>query len=435
MRPIAFAVPPCQCLKPLISRSSLWSMASNCANNKTRNPILVLIRHGETDWNRDGRAQGQLDNSRLTSHGAEQAQEAALALRNLKGVDQLLSSPLGRAMDTTKLLVKHSANDSLKDLKVEELSCLKEIWLPWQGLLKAEAKKAFSEYDQFWKDCDVNYEWDGNSPIGDLKDRARQFLKSARHYSEGKGGLTIAVAHNQMNRMILLEVLGCRDMPLGVLRQGNCCYNVIELADMPVLHLINYPALPTWRPCYKNDKDSIRLIMVAASSADECTEVLDELFAASEDEFGVEKLILAPANSPKAPSRALKSCAKSIEYSAQLEDLEDQVNNKCFREAILCGRSFLQSLPSIVGKGDTCVIAADPSALRALICAGLGAPECAARRLSFSSGGISVMHIAISNDNNQSGSIQTHLEIHNTSVRKIDRDLLPRRIDDIWSQK
>ncbi|HEX2923305.1 MAG TPA: histidine phosphatase family protein, partial [Chloroflexota bacterium] len=59
---------------------------------------LLLVRHGQTDWNLDGRYQGRVDVP-LNGAGLEQA---ALLARDLAGrqIDLLISSPLRRAMDT-----------------------------------------------------------------------------------------------------------------------------------------------------------------------------------------------------------------------------------------------------------------------------------------------------------------------------------------------
>eukprot|EP01056_Protomagalhaensia_sp_Gyna25_P002751 Protomagalhaensia_sp_Gyna_25__2750@NODE_2583_length_998_cov_275_153285_g2145_i0_p1_GENE_NODE_2583_length_998_cov_275_153285_g2145_i0NODE_2583_length_998_cov_275_153285_g2145_i0_p1_ORF_typecomplete_len179_score19_93His_Phos_1/PF00300_22/1_1e42_NODE_2583_length_998_cov_275_153285_g2145_i0334870 len=69
--------------------------------------IIVLLRHGETDYNKEGRLQGRLDIP-LNETGKEQSREAANALRTLMDplapplCDSVYSSPLSRAMDTAK---------------------------------------------------------------------------------------------------------------------------------------------------------------------------------------------------------------------------------------------------------------------------------------------------------------------------------------------
>jgi 2,3-bisphosphoglycerate-dependent phosphoglycerate mutase/probable phosphoglycerate mutase len=63
---------------------------------------LILLRHGQTDYNVDGRMQGHLD-SHLTPTGHEQAAAAASVLAEL-APDRLISSDLRRAVDTAELV-------------------------------------------------------------------------------------------------------------------------------------------------------------------------------------------------------------------------------------------------------------------------------------------------------------------------------------------
>src|SRR4029079_18359550 len=73
-------------------------------------PVLYFVRHGETDWNRERRLQGQHDIP-LNALGRVQASRCGEVLRSLLGRDgrrveeyQYVSSPLGRARETMELL-------------------------------------------------------------------------------------------------------------------------------------------------------------------------------------------------------------------------------------------------------------------------------------------------------------------------------------------
>lgn len=65
---------------------------------------LILIRHGETDWNVKGRYQGQADPP-LNARGLAQAHQLARELRGL-GLDVLYTSPLRRALETAQVLAQ-----------------------------------------------------------------------------------------------------------------------------------------------------------------------------------------------------------------------------------------------------------------------------------------------------------------------------------------
>jgi len=61
---------------------------------------VFLARHGQTQWNLQGRRQGRLD-SPLTRTGVEQANRHAVVLQG-RGIDGIFTSPLGRAVTTAR---------------------------------------------------------------------------------------------------------------------------------------------------------------------------------------------------------------------------------------------------------------------------------------------------------------------------------------------
>lgn len=77
---------------------------------------VLLVRHGETEWNRVRRRQGQLD-SPLTADGRRHA-EVAASLCVGRGVDRVFSSPLGRAYDTAVIIsaILDSPTEVIDDL-------------------------------------------------------------------------------------------------------------------------------------------------------------------------------------------------------------------------------------------------------------------------------------------------------------------------------
>jgi broad specificity phosphatase PhoE len=98
---------------------------------------LILIRHGETDWNIEGRWQGQADVP-LNGHGRQQAIRIANTLAS-KDISAIYSSDLGRAIETAEALAR------LKGLSVHIDRRLREIHQgDWQGLLVTEIKARYA---------------------------------------------------------------------------------------------------------------------------------------------------------------------------------------------------------------------------------------------------------------------------------------------------
>ena len=105
---------------------------------------LILLRHGQTDYNVDGRMQGHLD-SHLTDAGHEQAAEAAPVLASL-APDRLVSSDLRRAVDTAEVV------GAACGLPVKFDPRLRETHLGyWQGRTVAEIERDYPGAIATWR--------------------------------------------------------------------------------------------------------------------------------------------------------------------------------------------------------------------------------------------------------------------------------------------
>jgi 2,3-bisphosphoglycerate-dependent phosphoglycerate mutase len=94
---------------------------------------ILLIRSGETDWNRAGKHQGWVA-SPLNAHGKRQAEKLARFLRNI-GIGALYSSDLARAKQTTEILVSQLGLTPVYDERLRERSVGQ-----WQGLTLGEIR-------------------------------------------------------------------------------------------------------------------------------------------------------------------------------------------------------------------------------------------------------------------------------------------------------
>lgn len=168
-------------------------------------PRLYFLRHGETDWNRDGRLQGQIDIP-LNARGQRQAGQAGLHLDTLirKEYGELPSlplylSPLGRARETAERV-----RDALgtPPSAFQEEPRLKEIAFgAWEGKTWAEirARDPIGARD---RDRDRwNYAPPGGESYAMVLDRVATWFESVREDA-------IVVAHGGIARVLLHHLGG-----------------------------------------------------------------------------------------------------------------------------------------------------------------------------------------------------------------------------------
>ena len=92
---------------------------------------LFVFRHGETDWNREGRIQGHLDIP-LNDRGRSQAQALIRTVSRLQ-IDSVLSSDLSRAHESARIVADALKTPVLKDSRLREIHLGK-----LQGMSKGE---------------------------------------------------------------------------------------------------------------------------------------------------------------------------------------------------------------------------------------------------------------------------------------------------------
>ena len=137
---------------------------------------IYLVRHGETEWNRAGRMQGQLD-SPLTERGRDQARRVGLLLRDLiddPAACTLIVSPLGRARQTAGIIAEAmeiSADRFAVDPLVREVT-----WGDWNGLTREEIIAADPAHWQRFRDRHWTVAAPGGESWAEMSERARQWL-------------------------------------------------------------------------------------------------------------------------------------------------------------------------------------------------------------------------------------------------------------------
>lgn len=151
---------------------------------------LLLVRHGETDWNRDGRWQGHSD-THLNDVGREQAARVA---GELDGVDVVYTSDLARARETADIVAARLGLPVRLDERLRERS-----FGAWEGKTGPEIEVEFRDAHARWRAGEGPGAEDAEA-FADFAARVQGFLADvlARHPDE----TVLVVAHGGSIRVI-----------------------------------------------------------------------------------------------------------------------------------------------------------------------------------------------------------------------------------------
>jgi len=201
---------------------------------------FLLIRHGETEWNRELIFRGRADIP-LSAKGREQAAQLAAALVNEK-IDAIYASPLFRARETAAPLaisrnLEVAASESLLDMNFGE----------WEGLSVKEVETRFPELFQLWQQHPELCVPPGGESLAQIRDRVKSGLHEwlTRH----PGQTVVLVTHRVVCKIMLCEVLGLDNSAFWRIQQDVCTLNRFcrEEKDYRLLNLNDTSHLVTGR--------------------------------------------------------------------------------------------------------------------------------------------------------------------------------------------
>jgi probable phosphoglycerate mutase len=193
---------------------------------------VIIVRHGQSSYNSQGRIQGRSDDSILTEKGKTDAAQVADILKNIP-IDAAYCSPLQRAKSTAEIIV--SGLDSAVTLQPDKQ--LMEIDLPlWENLFKEDVKANFPQEYRFWKDKPHELRMqiptdDGvkeHYPVLALYEQAKGFWQKL--LKEHQGDTVLIVAHNGINRALIATAMGMSPSRYHAIQQSNCGITVLNFA-------------------------------------------------------------------------------------------------------------------------------------------------------------------------------------------------------------
>ncbi|MBE0409609.1 MAG: histidine phosphatase family protein [Anaerolineales bacterium] len=160
---------------------------------------IILVRHGQTEWNRIERFRGQADIS-LNEFGFQQAAATAVRIAREWQPSGVYSSPLSRAVKTAEAVAHHF------NLPVQICPGLNDInYGKWQGLTPDEVMQQWPQEYHAWIHAPHTARIPGGESLDHLRQRVMDTVHqlAQRHLDE----TIVLVGHTVINRVILLGVL------------------------------------------------------------------------------------------------------------------------------------------------------------------------------------------------------------------------------------
>ncbi|MGB3266784.1 MAG: histidine phosphatase family protein [Microcoleus sp.] len=197
-------------------------------------PRLLLVRHGETDWNKAGKFQGQIDVP-LNDNGREQARQAAEFLKDVK-LDFAISSSMLRPKETAEIILKYHT-----DLQLQLRDELREISHGlWEGKFESEIEQSYPGLLDEWKTSPENVQMPEGENLEEVWSRA---IAGWQEIVRSVSGTGIVVAHDAVNKALLCHLFNLQPEHFWQFKQGNGAVSVIDYPHgpdgLPVLQAMN----------------------------------------------------------------------------------------------------------------------------------------------------------------------------------------------------
>jgi broad specificity phosphatase PhoE len=174
--------------------------------------VIYLIRHGETDHNRDGRVQGYTESS-LSDLGEEQARRVRDRVRGIR-IAAAYSSPLRRAVDTCRVAVgdtvRWQTHEGLREIHLGE----------WEGRRAAELRRDYPDQVKLWFQKPSRVKIEGAETIRAFRARVTRAFDAIRE--DHRDETIAAFAHGGVICTYLTSLLGMKLDDIWRFKIRNC---------------------------------------------------------------------------------------------------------------------------------------------------------------------------------------------------------------------
>jgi len=197
-----------------------WVTTADLAPAPAGGTRLLLVRHGATTWNAEGRHQGRTDVP-LSDEGRAQAAALGAALRGV-AIDAAYTSPLGRARATADAVL---AGRGVRAVAISEFAELS--YGERQGERRADWLAADPAFVARWDAEPWTVTFEGGESLDDVHRRAAPAWD--RVVRAHRGDQVLVSAHGHLNRVLLVHALGLPRAAFWSLPQPNAACVVVDV--------------------------------------------------------------------------------------------------------------------------------------------------------------------------------------------------------------
>jgi broad specificity phosphatase PhoE len=184
---------------------------------------IVLVRHGQTEWNKVERIRGRADIA-LDATGLAQAEVTGQRVASEFHPVEVYCSPLQRALQTARAIASLLGREPQIDAGFVDMD-----FGAWQGLSAPEVRQRWPGEAVAWVKAPHTVSFPGGESLSAVRERSAAALHALieRHQNQ-----TIAVvAHTVVNRVLLCHVLGIETANYWRIGQETCALNVFTWRD------------------------------------------------------------------------------------------------------------------------------------------------------------------------------------------------------------
>ena len=240
---------------------------------------VILVRHGQSNFNQQARFQGSSNEPCLTKKGWATAAQCGVYLSGIQ-FDGIFCSPLWRAEETAKAMRSAFLQQGRHPAAIVSDNRLREVHLPgWEGLSFSTVRELYPASFQLWQEqphllelpVDTGPPGSGSfSPLKDACTRSQQFWDDT--LLTRRGQTLLVVGHGAAISTMLCMVLGIQCANIHRLQQSNGGISALEVCGstpdkVRILFLNRTQHLGERLPKIKGSREGVRIVLLTRECA------------------------------------------------------------------------------------------------------------------------------------------------------------------------